>query len=415
LSLRRSGRRPAAKEGSAMQYVRAALYALPTLLILGGAANAQERRHVNIEAQVRVEHDSNVARSSEAAAAARGVDRADTLIRPSIAADILIPLSRQSAFLRGSIGHDYYTNNDFLDSGRYDVAAGFNLHAGPCDGSLWAAYQYYQSDLQDLSIAVTRNIEKATSEHFNVACGGAVGLVPTLAIDNVSVRNSAPFLATSDYDRVSTTVGLGYRRPTFGVVSAFVRHDEAEYENRLLATPSGLIKDGYEVDAWGVRYERRLGARIEGEASVSYTQVKPDAPSVPDFKGATYSAVVDFRASSRIKLSALLERSANPTIRPGAAYGVDQTARLDATYTMNARWKLNAGVLQGTSRYKGASLVGGTDLTKEDVMAIYGGARWDVGRRVAFIADARHEERDANLPGLDYSSNRVGLTAIAKF
>jgi hypothetical protein len=397
-----------------MRYARFALCALPTVLMLSTAAQAQDTRHVNIEARVRVEHDSNVARSTEAVAAARGLERADTIITPSLAADILIPVSRQSLFLRGSIGHDYYNKNDVLDADRFDIVGGANLHAASCNGVASAGYQRYQSDLQDIGITAARNVEKVTLASFDVSCGGAVGLVPNFGVQSVSVRNSNTALLPSDYDMVVTTVGLGYRRPTFGMVSAFWRHGESEYPNRMVLVGSTLVKDGYETDAYGIRYERRLGARIEGEAFISQTKVEPDTGSTPDFNGTTYGAQVDFRASSRIRLSARAERNVNPTIRIGVAYAVDQTVQLDATYAMNTRLKLNAGVLQGTSRYKGAAL-GVSDLTTEDVSAIYGGARWDVGRRIAFLGDVRYEERDANISGFDYSSTSVGLTAIAKF
>jgi hypothetical protein len=397
-----------------MRYSRVALCALPTLLALATGATAQERRHIDVEARVTVEHDSNVARSNAALAAARGIERADTIIRPSLAIDLFMPLSRQSLFLRGSVGHDYYRNNDILDSDRFDVVGGANLHVALCEGMASVGYQRQQSDLQDLSLLTVRNIQKLNQNNFNVSCGRAVGFAPSFAIEDVTARNDNPALVSSDYDMVATTVGLGYRRPSFGVVSAFWRHSDSEYRNRLVLVGANLINDGYETDAYGIRYVRRLGARIEGEGFISQTKVKPDSSTTGDFSGLTYGAEVDFRVSSRIKTSARLARDVSPTIRLGGEYAVNQTAQLDATYAMNARWTLNAGLSQGTSRYKGAAL-GTTDLTKEDLLAIYGGARWDVGRRVAFLADVRHEERDANVAGFDYSSTRAGLTAIAKF
>ena len=39
----------------------------------------------------------------------------------------------------------------------------------------------------------------------------------------------------------------------------------------------------------------------------------------------------------------------------------------------------------------------------------------DVGRRIALALDARREERETNVPELNYDSTRVGLSAIAKF
>jgi hypothetical protein len=401
--------------GEPMRYLTTWLCGIPVALACVAPAAAQEDRHVDIELQARVVHDTNVARSNEATAAARGIDPEDTIFSPGVRVDILLPASRQSFFLRGSAGRDYYEENDVLDSTRYDLLGGLNLDVGPCDGVLMAGYQRHQSDLQDLSLVATQNIESLTSGILDATCGREVGLAPTVRLSTTKADNSAPSLVTSDYRNRSATVGLAYRRPSFGQVSVYARHDESEYPNRLIVSGPTTVQDGYELDAVGVRYIRRLGARIEGEVSAAQTKINPEAPGVPDFEGMTYGAEVGFRATSRLRTRLRLDRQANPTIRPGAAYAIDETIQLDATYQLGARLTVDAGVLSGTSRYRGAGLSGGTDLTKEDLTALFGAVRWDVGRRVALALDARHEERETNIAAFDYDSTRVGLTAIGKF
>jgi hypothetical protein len=55
------------------------------------------------------------------------------------------------------------------------------------------------------------------------------------------------------------------------------------------------------------------------------------------------------------------------------------------------------------------------NLTKEDLSAIFVSGRWDLGRRVALASTFRHENRDANLAGFDYTDNQISATLIGKF
>jgi hypothetical protein len=384
-----------------------------SILALATAANAQEKK-INIGAQVHVLSDSNVARSDAATAAARGLEREDVIITPSLTADILLPVSRQSVFLRGSIGHDYYQNNEVLSAGRYDLSAGANLDIGLCQGILTGAYHQGQSNLQDVNVTVTENIEKQTTGALEMTCGRAAGLAPTFSLKKIHDTNSAPIVKLSDYDTVVAMVGLAYRRPSLGVVTVFYQNDNTEYTNRLITNGPNLIKDGFDNDTFGISYDRHLGARISGMISIAYTSVKPDSILVNDFQGVTYRGQVDFRVNSRFNTSLRASREATPTIRAGAAYTIADTVQLDATYGLGSRITLNGGLSWIDDQYKGVTL-GPNQLKEQSRDSIYGGARWDIGRRFALLFDLRREHSDANVAGLDYTSNQVGLTAIGKF
>jgi hypothetical protein len=133
---------------------------------------------------------------------------------------------------------------------------------------------------------------------------------------------------------------------------------------------------------------------------------------IAEFEGWTYMAQIDYRASSRINTSVSFDRSVQPTIQSGAAYAVNQTLALDATYGLGSKLTLSGGLARAENRYKGV-LPG--QLSKEEIDIISGGARYAIGRRIALQLDLRHEERDANVAGFDYSSTQAGVTAIGKF
>lgn len=390
--------------------------AVGVLIFASGAAaqDASGDKKINVQVQLKALYDDNVARSDAATASARGISRDDTIISPSLVADILLPVSRQQLYLRGSIGHDFYQNNDILSSGRYDINGGVNLNIGRCNGSVGLTYREGQSNLADLNVNVTENVEKTTTAAGNLTCGRAAGFAPTVSLEHTTGDNSAPQLHTSDYTSTSGSVGLAYRRPSLGVVTVFYEGNDTEYQERIINIGPRLIKDGYHTDALGISYDRHLGARIGGTVSISYTKLNPDSPFVADFQGMTYTGLVDFRVNSRSMIALNASRQASPATREGAAYNIADHVELTATYGLGSRIALNGGLSWTNNRYKGIVFTP-NQLTQQDITAIYGAVNWSIGRRFGLAFDLRHEQSDANAPGLDYSSNQVGVTAIGKF
>jgi hypothetical protein len=196
-------------------------------------------------------------------------------------------------------------------------------------------------------------------------------------------------------------------------VTIFGSQADTSYDRAVLVGPIA-VPNGYEVDAYGIRYDRHLGARIGGNVEVSRSTVKPDQPLTPKFTGTTYRAGVDFRASAVLTTAFSLERSVNPTIRADSAFSVDQRANLTATYAPGSRWRVEGGLSYGKSRYEGVPNTV-LDITNEDISAQFISARLNIGRRIALDGNLRREHRNANLTGFDYTSTQVGVGAVAKF
>ncbi len=78
-------------------------------------------------------YDSNVAHSDLVLAQARGLTPADELFRPSAFLNFGRRLGRQTLFLQGSVGYDFYCRNHVLDRERFDLHPGilFELPDAP--------------------------------------------------------------------------------------------------------------------------------------------------------------------------------------------------------------------------------------------------------------------------------------------
>src|SRR5581483_6356958 len=98
---------------------------------------------------------SNIASSSAALAAARGLKRSDVLYAPALDVNLSEPMGGLSLFLLGQAGYDFHQRNSILDGERLNLQAGADARLGGCTATPSASYSRFQSNLADLSIVAT--------------------------------------------------------------------------------------------------------------------------------------------------------------------------------------------------------------------------------------------------------------------
>lgn len=391
-----------------------ALLSAPSLLLFAPLAHAQQTRHLDIEVAGRVSHDTNVPRASKAVERAAGIDPSDTVFNASISADILVPISRQAFYLRGQVGLDRYSKADFYNTSYFDVDGGFNLHGGPCDGALDQTFRRSRTAAQSIALISKRNVETVEATTFHATCGQRVGFAPDFSVSHATGDNSEVLVKPSNFETWSYSYGIAYRRPGFGQVTVYGSHDKTENKDRLVLIGGVLTHDGYTANSGGVRYERRLGARLSGDVEAGYTRLNSDLPTVNDFHGVTYGAHLEFRPQSRLDTRLTLERAAKPTTQIGAAYSVVTTEQFDTSYELGRRLTVNGGISHVTDHYRGAALTGAL-VSDETLTSYFAGARLGIGRRIFLTADTRWQKRNTNIAGLDYSENLTSVGVAAKF
>jgi hypothetical protein len=364
-------------------------------------------------------YDSNVARSDEAVAEDRGITSLqDEVFTPSARLNINLPVGREALFLQSSAGYDFYRINTILNRERINVLGGVTGPTGPCRETLTGSYARYQSDLVDLAgpevLLSTRNTEDHEAINLDGTCGRAIGLAPTFSLSQAWADNSAVVRRVVDSRTFSATGGLAYARPALGSLSVFGEFITTEFPNNVLLVDGMPQADGYQVYAGGLRYDRRLGARIQGVVSLSYTSLDP-AIGNDGFRGFTYSADGTYQASSRLQAHIDFSRVTTPSNVLGASFSVDQNLLAEGIYAVGPRLSLKLGALRLARHYEGPGLVDDLDLTNETIYTVYTTATYTLSKRLAFALDLRREQRDANISAFSYVSTRVGLTATGTF
>lgn len=385
------------------------------VLGLGAPALAEAPKLYDAEFGVDVHYDSNVAHSSPAQAALRGVRLNDVIVSPTIHLDLNHALSRQVLFLRGTLSYDGYIHNTHLSDTHSDLTGGVNTVFGPCTGIVDTALIRRESDLEGLALTTAKNTETLVTTGFTQTCARRVGLGPTIDFRQSWAHNSASLMRTSDYRSSVVTAGLAYQRPSFGVLSVFGQYSSTTYQNRFVPTGLGQREDGQTVAAGGVRYVRRLGAKIEGSVSLSYSSLSGRTPGTRGFSGATYALDVSYRVNGRLRLHSNFERALQPSNALNASYTIDRTIEVNADYALGSRKMLSAGISHSDITSRGAAVQSALDLTNEHLTDYYSTLRIPLGRRIYVAFDVREEDRRANLSAFNYWSTRAGLSVGATF
>jgi hypothetical protein len=360
-------------------------------------------------------YDTNVAESGAAIAAARKLQLQDEIFTPTLTLNLARPFGREYFFLYGDAGYDFYVHNTILDRERLDLHSGLGGGLGPCRAQVTGGYERHQSDLNTLTTTVVRNTWSDASVGVSGACPRTIGFGPTFSVSEDWASNSNPTLISTNYRTLAVTGGLAYTRPVFGVLSLYGEYDQTIFPNRLAGFGPSPITNGYQLYSGGVRYERKLGARIEGTFSVAYTSLRPDVAGVAGFNGATYAVDVTFKVTGKIGTHVHFDRAARPSVQLDTTYSIDNDYLAEATYAISSRMTLHAGGTVTTRSYAGPLLDPAIDLTHEQLNDLYATLDLNLGRRLDLLFDVRQENRIASISAYSYNSTRVSVTATSKF
>lgn len=391
-----------------MHYGKIVCGSLLGVAALTTSAAAQDTRSVNFGVQATVLRDSNVSRSDEATAQIRGIQREDTIFSPAVTADVLLPISRQSLYLRGSAGYDFHDKNTQLDSENLDFEGGINLRFGPCEGQVGAAFHHGQANVQTVTLVDSENAIDSSSVGGTVACTRGTGLGVMAGAHKTWSENSNAVVVQNDSETWDGTLGVTYSRPALGTLTVYGGYSDTDYPNRILPTSAG----GYETTTLGVSFERRISTRLQGVINYGYTQVETDS-ILPDsdFEGSTWSVDLIYRPTTRMRAEFNLGRQVVPASSIGGLYSIATSYRLATDYELGARIALSLGAEFVETETDGGFASAFPVLTDSDSYAAFGSVSFAQSDRINWTLSARYEDRDANAPQYTYTRTVVSLAA----
>lgn len=395
-----------------MHYRKVVCSTLLGVAAMSTPALAQEARSVKFGVQATVVHDSNVSRSDAATAALRGIVREDTIFSPAVTADVLLPLSRQSIYLQGSVGYDFHDKNTKLDTENLDLVGGLNLRFGPCQGQVGGTARYGQANLSTVTLVDSENAIESRSVGGTLACSRASGLGVMGTVNKTWSENSNAIVSGNDSETFDATIGVTYARPALGTLTVYTGYSDTDYPNRILPTQAS----GYETKTIGVSFERRISSRLQGVISYGYTTVETDSIlSNSDFEGSTYSLDLIYRPTERLRTEFSVGRQVSPASSLGGLYSIDTTWRLTGAYDLGSRIALSLGTEFASTETEGSFALIAPVLSDSDSYAVFGAISFAQSERIKWALTARYEDRDANAPQYTYTRTVVSLSSGVMF
>jgi hypothetical protein len=410
--------------------MRLGLLALGTLVSLGACRQAmaqaqvgppvvEAKRLTKIGVSLDTIYDSNIGRTSEALALARGITPEDTTFRPSLLADVVYPLGRQAIFLDGQFGYDFHRVNKRLDRQNIDVTGGGLAVVGPCRGTPYAKYVALQSDVQDLAVSagLVKNLMTTVVEGAGVTCGSGQGLTGTLAYSHQDVTNSATRQQLSDHRVDSETGSFGYGNRSLGILQLTGSYSTQIFPDRI--TFSGKIGDEYWNQVLGVSYSKEVGSRIKLQAMGGQMTLRRQSapPGIPlKITGVNYAVAVDYKMNNNLEFQAHSARAFVPSNRPGKLYDLTTSTEVTANYNLGTRFVIGlGGISEDIASNRDTSVAASSIPTDSRKRTVYGSIHYRQSERASLVLDLRQEERKTDLPAFDYTDTRATLSLAVSF
>lgn len=392
----------------------AALAAEPGVPSMGGGAAGGGGKRVGISASTEVRYDSNFSHTSSASVA--GPQSEERLI-PQLNLDLGLPFGAHSFSIAGGIGYDFHRHNKKLDKENINLNSGLTLNISPCTPSFSGNIQRRQSDLGEIAptagtgINSVKNAQTEWQIGGNLSCGKSFGLRPTAGITYEEGHNSATLRQINNRHALTYMVGLNYVHPSIGDIQLFAQQRELRFDNQILLNGQ---ENGNRTRSYGISFSRAIGARLQGNASVSWTNLNPRQPGLRNFKGLNWSGSLTLQATPLLTLDAGISKSTSSTLAVASNFSVSTGYNFSANYTLTPRIALQAGFTTKKKSYQGlliAPPTGVPPLTGDRKQAISGSISYTMSPKLQFSLNAARESRDASGTFYDYHNNRVALQA----
>lgn len=379
-------------------------------------ASAQQAPQFDIRVGAIVRHDSNIARTSAANAALRGLERTDQRISPTVSIDILRPVGQQVFTLSGTLGYDFHRHNKQLDRERINLTGGAQLQAGLCSGSLGASIDRRQSDLADLAFLnpgsqlVVKNTQTIHSYNAHAECG-RIGLRPIADINYSAGDNSATQREISNYRTFGFQVGVAYESPSLGEFQ-FVSGRRTTRQPNVFVGAGG--NERYRVTDYGVRYKRDIGASTRASARLFRSEVDVGG-GVGGYGGLTWGLDITSTLADRLQLVATVDRDVSNSLSSDARYTIDSNFAFRGTYAVNSRVQVRAGVNFARSRYRYDVPPPATFITTENRRIFDAGINYQLNQRIRMDLTGGVERRNANGTAFDYRNSFASIGLFTRF
>ncbi len=359
-----------------------------------------------------VAYATNIAGGDETIAAIRRIRPSDVTFQSGATLKFQLLSGRNVLFLTGTADARRHVHNKILDGEDYQVTAGAGSQLGPCSGLVGASFARRRSLVEDLALPVASNITEQPLASVSMSCGsGAV--IGSLQASAEKVRNRGKQQGFVDSDTRSGAASVGYRNATLGDISLIAQYSKVDYGDDLLnALPSGLsATQDFEQYGVGVQYARKIGMRLSGTAAVLVNQLNATSTKSTGISG---NAALEYRATPRVQLSLVYDRSNEASVLVNTSYLYVQSVDFNVKYRLSQRISLSAGIRGSRDQYRGG-ITSPLQIRDSEQLSGNVSGSINIGRNAQIMLSAEHVDRKSDVRTYDFTSDNVTLGFTTQF
>lgn len=343
-------------------------------------------------------------------------DKGDTITTTSAGINFDIPVSRQRFVARTRWDHVRYDRFSDLDSVDRDarllwlwqLGNDLNGQLGYTETKALASFTNFQGRVPD-PVKTKRPYANATyllTPSWQLQAGVA----------DQTQRHTHELRQANNIDQLMTDLTASYISTAQNKIGLSVRQEDGHYPQPQ--SVSGLLFDNdYVQRSVGVVTDWTLTGKSRVIARVDRVRRDYDELNQRNFDGTTFNAAYDWKATSKLALSAVARRDISSTEDIQTSFVLVKGFVLRPTFDLSEKIKLSANVDYSIREYLGdPGLTLGTTTARRDHVRIAAATvSYQPLRMLSLLLSWQHESRSSNSPFIDYDANVVSVTGRLAF
>jgi exopolysaccharide biosynthesis operon protein EpsL len=361
-----------------------------------------------------VQHDSNVFRLSDTAntqALLGTSERSDEIAVTTLGIKLDKSYSLQRFELEATVDDYNYSRFSNLDFTALNYAAAWRWSLTPAfRGNLTSDRREYVDHTADVqnNAQLNRRTLRSTLLDAEYELGASWRLVG--GVFERSNTSSSPLTFEADSTVRGTEAGVRYITSAGSSLAYRYRDGQGEYSGRAAALGTDFEDSEHEF-----RAEWAPSGRTSVQARVSHLDRKHQRLPQRDFSGFTGQLSAAWDITGKTRLTGGVTRELGSYQAATASYFEGYRFFVSPLWRVTEKTSLRARYDRAVREYKGP-LAGVAPVDRRDTLQLASlSLEWQALRSLALRATVQRDKRRSNLPGFDYTSNAVILSALARF
>jgi hypothetical protein len=342
------------------------------------------------------------------------VYRVDTDMADPVSDIVLTPAAQiryerdigpRSVAIRAFAGYDQFLSESQRSKLRLDLeATGRALVGGRCAIAPLARYWQQRADYGDIN-AATENLQRFSTISISADCRRPAGFYPLATFRRDSTRNETEF-EYADQTSHSVRAGVGYARPSLGVLTFYYERTEADRPSLDLENRSNAV---------GMSFERSVSPLTSISADVRWLKVSSSSIAVGDYDGPGWSLRLATRAIPRLTLTGETSRTIVNDSLIATGFAIRTAHRLTAEIALSELTSLSAFAEFARRSFRQDPAIRPFSYTRDSTNQFGAALSRRLSDRFALELSVSHGDRTTNSEISNYNATRVALSARAGF